>query len=220
VNSPQLVASVAQSKGKIAEIELKIIQIDQDLSSEVAKEMREIRRQDRRIRRAQGHCRRPAAARWISAPRRPARCFSSSVHTVGGVIQPGETIMLIVPDATASRSRPRSIRRISSRCSCTRRLCCAFRLQCGDYAADRRLVSMISADITSEERPDKAITPFASPFRRRAGPIGERQAGSRHACRMLHPDGRAHGHLLPAQAAARSAHAQPSANGDKSTISS
>ena len=35
-------AAVAQTRGKIAEIALKIIQIDQDLSSEVAKEMREI----------------------------------------------------------------------------------------------------------------------------------------------------------------------------------
>ena len=38
----QLTASVAQTKGKITETELQIIQIDQDLSSEVAKDMREV----------------------------------------------------------------------------------------------------------------------------------------------------------------------------------
>ena len=38
----QLVAQAAQSKGKISEIRLQIIQIDQDLSSEVAKELRDI----------------------------------------------------------------------------------------------------------------------------------------------------------------------------------
>ncbi|MGB7688344.1 MAG: biotin/lipoyl-binding protein, partial [Pseudolabrys sp.] len=38
----QLVASVAQAKGKITETELQVIQIDQDLSSEVAKDMREV----------------------------------------------------------------------------------------------------------------------------------------------------------------------------------
>ena len=38
----QLLASVAQAKGKISETELQIIQIDQDLSSEVAKDMREV----------------------------------------------------------------------------------------------------------------------------------------------------------------------------------
>ena len=38
----QLIAATAQSKGKISEIELQIIQIDQDLRSEVAKELREV----------------------------------------------------------------------------------------------------------------------------------------------------------------------------------
>ena len=38
----QLLASVAQAKGKTSETELQIIQIDQDLSSEVAKDMREV----------------------------------------------------------------------------------------------------------------------------------------------------------------------------------
>ena len=38
----QSVAAMAQSRGKIGEIELQIIQIDQDLSSEVARELREV----------------------------------------------------------------------------------------------------------------------------------------------------------------------------------
>ncbi len=37
----QLVASAAQAKGKIAETELQVLQVDQDLSSDVAKELRE-----------------------------------------------------------------------------------------------------------------------------------------------------------------------------------
>ena len=38
----QSIAAMAQSRGKIGEIELQIIQIDQDLSSEVARELREV----------------------------------------------------------------------------------------------------------------------------------------------------------------------------------
>ena len=38
----QLVAQVAEAKGKIAEIQLQIIQVDEDLSSDVAKELRDI----------------------------------------------------------------------------------------------------------------------------------------------------------------------------------
>jgi HlyD family secretion protein len=37
----QLIASAAQAKGKIAETELQVLQVDQDLSSDVAKELRE-----------------------------------------------------------------------------------------------------------------------------------------------------------------------------------
>ena len=38
----QLIAAAAQTKGKIAEIELRSIQLDQDLKTEVIKDMREI----------------------------------------------------------------------------------------------------------------------------------------------------------------------------------
>jgi len=94
----QLVASIAQAKGKIAELNLQIIQIDQDASSEVAKEMRET---DGKI----GELveRKVAAADQlkrtdIRAPQ-AGTIFQSTVHTVGGVIPAGEPIMLVVPDA-------------------------------------------------------------------------------------------------------------------------
>src|SRR5690606_20647068 len=38
----QLTAATAQAKGRISEVELQILQLDQDLRSEVAKELREI----------------------------------------------------------------------------------------------------------------------------------------------------------------------------------
>jgi len=93
----QLVAAVAQAKVKIAEIELKIIQIDVDLSSEVAKEMREVDGKigefvERKIS-AEDQLQRVD----IRAPQ-DGTVFQLSVHTVGGVVGPGETIMLIVPN--------------------------------------------------------------------------------------------------------------------------
>jgi HlyD family secretion protein len=93
-----LLAAVAQAKGKTAEIELKVLQIDQDLSSEVAREMREI---DAKI----GEF----VERKIAAEDQLARVdirspqdgtvFQLVVHTIGGVIAPGEPMMLIVPEA-------------------------------------------------------------------------------------------------------------------------
>ncbi len=94
----QLIASIAQAKGKVAELNLQIIQVDEDASSEVAKEMRE----------AEGKIgefveRKVAAADQlkrtdIRAPQ-AGTVFQSTVHTVAGVIPAGEPIMLIVPDA-------------------------------------------------------------------------------------------------------------------------
>ncbi len=94
----QLVASIAQAKGKIAELELQILQIDQDLSSEVAKEMREVDAKigefvERKVT-AEDQLKRID----IRAPQ-DGTVFQSNVHTVGGVITAGDAIMLIVPDA-------------------------------------------------------------------------------------------------------------------------
>ena len=93
----QLIASIAQAKGKIAETQLQIIQIDQELSSDVAKESREIDAKigefvERKIA-AEDQLRRID----IRAPQ-DGTVFQSTVHTVGGVIKAGDPIMLIVPD--------------------------------------------------------------------------------------------------------------------------
>jgi HlyD family secretion protein len=92
----QLVASVAQAKGKVTETELQVIQIDQDLSSEVAKDMREVDAKygefvERKVT-AEDQLKRIE----IRAPG-DGIVFESKVHTVGGVVTAGDTIMEIVP---------------------------------------------------------------------------------------------------------------------------
>jgi HlyD family secretion protein len=94
----QLIAAVAQAKDKITETQLQTIQIDQDLASDVAKELRET---DTKI--AEYIERKVTAEDQlkridIRAPQ-DGTVFQSSVHTVGGVIAPGDQIMLIVPAA-------------------------------------------------------------------------------------------------------------------------
>ena len=91
-----LMAQAAQSKGKIAEIELQILQIDNDLRSEVMRDLRE----------SQGKVfelseRKVAAGDQlqrieIRAPQ-DGVVHQLTVHTVGGVVAQGEAIMLIVP---------------------------------------------------------------------------------------------------------------------------
>jgi HlyD family secretion protein len=93
-----LLASIAQAKGRIAEIQLKILQIDEDLRTEVGKELAEIRGK-----RAELVERRVAQEDQLKrvdlvAPQ-DGTIFQRSVHTVGGVIQAGEVLMLVVPDS-------------------------------------------------------------------------------------------------------------------------
>jgi HlyD family secretion protein len=94
----QLIAQTAQVGGKISETELQIIQIDRDLSSEVAKETREIDGKigefvERKVT-AEDQLKRIE----IRAPQ-DGTVFQSTAHTVGGVITAGDAMMLIVPEA-------------------------------------------------------------------------------------------------------------------------
>jgi len=93
----QSTASTAQVRGKITEIELQILQIDQELSSEVAKELREIDGKigefiERKVT-AEDQLKRVE----IRAPQ-DGVVHQLNVHTVGGVVSPAEPVMLIVPE--------------------------------------------------------------------------------------------------------------------------
>jgi HlyD family secretion protein len=93
-----LVAGIAQSRGRIAELQLKIHQIDQDLSTEVGKELAEMRAKKSELTE-----RRIAAEDQLKridliAPQ-DGKVFQRSVHTVGGVLQAGEAAMLVVPES-------------------------------------------------------------------------------------------------------------------------
>ncbi|TPN76172.1 HlyD family type I secretion periplasmic adaptor subunit [Mesorhizobium sp. CU2] len=96
----QLVAAAAQTRGRISEIELAIIQIDQDMRSEVAGELREIDAKMGELRERKIAAEQSLRQIDIRAPQ-SGRVHQLVVHTVGGVIAPGEAIMQIVPTADA-----------------------------------------------------------------------------------------------------------------------
>jgi HlyD family secretion protein len=148
----QLIAAAAQAKGRASELELQILQLDQDLRSEVAAELREVQARiavlaEQRVA-AEDHLRRIE----IRAPQ-SGRVHQLAVHTVGGVIDAGEPIMLIVPDGDVltveARIAPQDIDQVSIGQTAVLRL----------SAFDQRItpeilgeVSRISADLTRDER--------------------------------------------------------------------
>ncbi len=92
------VARVSSSRGKIAETELQILQLDKDQASEVAKDLREAETkvgelQERRIT-AEDQLRRIDIRAPITG-----LVLQLAVHTVGGVINQTEPLMLIVPES-------------------------------------------------------------------------------------------------------------------------
>lgn len=92
------ISEIARARGKISETELQIIQLDQDFRTEVLKELREGQGKTAELRErliaAEDQLRRVD----IRAPQ-SGIVLQLSVHTVGGVIANGETIMLVVPNA-------------------------------------------------------------------------------------------------------------------------
>lgn len=92
------IAYQAQVAGRISETKLQILQIDQDLKTEVGRELREIQGQigeyvERKVA-AEDELKRID----IIAPQNGI-VHHLAVHTVGGVISPAEDIMRIVPDS-------------------------------------------------------------------------------------------------------------------------
>jgi len=94
----QLKSTIAETRSKISQAQLEIVKIDQDLRSDVMKDLREA--QDRETELTQ----KIVAARdqlnrvEIRAPSAGV-VHQLTVHTIGGVIGAGEVIMEIVPDS-------------------------------------------------------------------------------------------------------------------------
>jgi HlyD family secretion protein len=92
----QLIAAVAEARGRISETSLQLLQIDQTLRSEVAAELRDVQ-----VRQGELAEREVAAAEQLRRieVRAPIAglVHQLAVHTVGGVVSPAEALMKIVP---------------------------------------------------------------------------------------------------------------------------
>ncbi|MBD9641904.1 HlyD family type I secretion periplasmic adaptor subunit [Ensifer sp. ENS07] len=92
------IAARAQAHGRSSEFDLQALQLDEDRRTEVSKELTDV---EAKV--AEYEERRTASADQlrrldITAPL-PGRVYQLAVHTIGGVVNPGETLMLVVPNA-------------------------------------------------------------------------------------------------------------------------
>jgi HlyD family secretion protein len=139
-------------RGKISEIELQIIQVDQDLSSEVAKELREIDGKigefvERKVT-AEDQLKRVD----MRAPQNGI-VHQLGVHTIGGVVSPADPVMLIVPESdflsVEAKVSPQDIDQLYVGQSASLQFS-AFNQRTTPEI--QGAVSRISADVTSDQR--------------------------------------------------------------------
>ena len=148
----QLTAAAARAEGRIAEVQLQIIQVDRDFATEVAKELGEIDGQvgefiERKIT-AEDQLKRID----IRAPQ-TGTVHQSTAHTIGGVISAGETVMVVVPKAdnltVEAKVAPQDIDQVRLGQSAILRFSAFNQRTTPEISGE---VSRISADITTEER--------------------------------------------------------------------
>ena len=194
-----LVAQIARAHGQISETELQIINVEQTFLTDASKELREIEARigellERRIA-AEDLLKRI----HLRAPQSGV-VHDLSVHTVGGVIGPGETVMSIVPS--------QDVLSVEARIA-TSDIDQVHRGPGGDAA----LPGLQSAHDAGDQRHGDAGRRRPHARRRRPTRCSSRpasastiwtastlQAGAGHAGRGVHRHRRAHGALLPRQA--------------------
>jgi HlyD family secretion protein len=172
----QLKAQQAQAGGRIAEIELQIIQIDQDLRSEVMKELRESTAKEAELVERRVAAEDQLRHIEIRAPQAGV-VHQLAVHTVGGVIGPGETVMLIVPQQDAlvveARIAPQDIAQVRAGQPAIIRFTAFDQRTTPEFDAK---VTRVAADLTTDKETGAgyflarlSLTPPASPG---APPVG------------------------------------------------
>lgn len=153
----QLIAATAQAKGKIAETELQILNVDQDLRSDVAQDMREAQAKIEELVQRKVAAEDQLRRIELRAPQE-GTVHQLAVHTVGGVVAPGETVMVIVPAAELLeievRIAPQDIDHVRQGQAAMLRLL-AF-----DHRATKEVpgtVRRVSPDLTNEDRTGKSF---------------------------------------------------------------
>jgi HlyD family secretion protein len=148
----QIISSIAQAKGKTAEIKLQILQVDQDLRSEVAKELREIQAKSAELVERKVAAQDQLMRVDIRAPQ-DGIVHQLAVHTVGGVVTASEPLMLVVPEAdqltVEAKLPPQNVDQVSIGQRATLRFA-AFNQRTTPEI--NGVVTVISADIAQDQK--------------------------------------------------------------------
>lgn len=171
----QLVASIASAKGRISEIELQLLQVDQTMRAEVADELRDVANEREKLIEQEETALDQLKHIEIKAPVGGA-VHQLAIHTVGGVITPAEVLMQIVPRASTltveARIAPQDIDQLAIGQDATLRLTAFNRNTTPEL---RGAVIRVSADLETDQQtgvsffragitvPDAELSRFVGP---------------------------------------------------------
>jgi HlyD family secretion protein len=93
----QLTAAIAETKAKIGQARLQIVKIDQDFRAEVMKDLREAQDKEAELIEKDVSAKDQLDRVDIRAPT-SGTIHQLAIHTIGGVVRPGDVIMEVVPD--------------------------------------------------------------------------------------------------------------------------
>ncbi len=152
----QFVADIARARGKISEIELQIIQLDQDFRTEVLRDLRDSQGKIAELRERYVAAEDQLKRVDIRAPQ-AGTVLQLAVHTVGGVIGQGETIMQVVPRAdqlvVEAKVAPQDVDQLTLGAKVTARIMAGNQRTMPDVAG---VLTRISADLTREPQTNQA----------------------------------------------------------------
>lgn len=146
-----LVASIAATRGRVSEIELQVLQIDQTMRADVATELRDVENKKAELIEQEVSALEQLKHIEIKAPIAGA-VHALSIHTIGGVITSAETLMEIVPQASQltveARIAPQDIDQLSIGQAATLRLTAFNRNTTPELEG---VLIRISADLETDE---------------------------------------------------------------------
>jgi HlyD family secretion protein len=153
----QLVAAIARARARISETELQILQLDQDFRTEVLKDLRDAQGKIAELQERKTAAEDQLKRVDIRAPQ-AGIVHQLSVHTVGGVIGNGETLMQIVPASdkllVEAKVAPQDIDQVAPGAKATVRIMAGNQRTMPDISTH---VTLIGADLTKEkEQPNVA----------------------------------------------------------------
>jgi HlyD family secretion protein len=148
----QLTATIAETNAKIGQAKLQIAQIDQDFRSEVMKDLRESQDKEAQLVEQNVAAKDQLSRVDIRAPT-SGIVHELAIHTIGGVVRPGDVIMEIVPDTDdleiEGHLPPNEIDQVSRGQRAYMRFSTLDRPTMPEV---RGTVTYVSADLTHDER--------------------------------------------------------------------